>query len=323
MSVPLDLALSPYHLATREPPAMLALILGSRVVTLLPQPAAGTSREAVREAVDRAPRYLRLMESWRWSSPLWQSGVIASGLGGEEAAGELEGVYETIRTEDALAGLRPLCAGAGRRAAEGAHASLDFIAADLLRGGPDPGVNIPVSAALDRFARRHHLCVVRSGATSIAQRAEARMARRVFGVAVPILLRAGGGRIGRLRADLSEQLEALREAIGEVGSLVEEGAGPAEAGPAVDRLASAAAAYSAAFRAWAPLGATGDDENHERVTSGYVSLTGVLLPADAVLRSSCTALAAIQGVPSGSDAGPADEGRLFALVVREMSVQPE
>src|SRR5205807_856001 len=106
--VMLTLALNPYHLATREAPAMLALTLGDRVITLLPQPEQGATRAAVRAAVDECPHYLRLMESWRWSSPLWDAGVVTAGVNGERASAELAGVYRSIAQEESLTMLRPL-----------------------------------------------------------------------------------------------------------------------------------------------------------------------------------------------------------------------
>jgi hypothetical protein len=320
----LGLALSPYHLATREAPAMAALILADHVVTLMPHPAEGATRDTVRAAVKESPHYLRLMESWRWSSPLWTAGLITSGLDGDEASEELPGVYQSIAEEDSLVSLRPLTRGAEQRAAESAAKSLDHMAADFLRGGPDPGINIPVSAALDRFALRHGLCVMRSGSASIAQRAEARMGTRLFSVAVPILLRAGGGRIQILRFDLHAELSALREAIRCVlDAFATSGATAAEVAACVDTLHAASETYSAAFTKWAPTGAGGDDENAQRVTAGYVSLTGMSVPADAVLRSSRAAIRAI--VPGGRGYGvePPCEERLVALVVREMTLKPE
>lgn len=330
---------------------MLALILGSRVVTLMPHPAQGQSREAVKAAVDAAPRYLRLMESWRWCGPLWQSGVIASGIDGEEVAQELATVYSDIEHAVGLAPLRPLTRSANQRAAESPDKSLDFLAADVLKGGPDPGINIPICAALDRFAVRHHFCVVRAsgsgggspaaaagaggrggGATSLAQRAEARLATRVFSFAMPILMRAGGGRIERLRDDLAKPLNALRAAIDSaIDAALGSRGGPENADlirTRADAITLAAAAYAKAFSAWAESGgASGDDENHERVVPGYVSVTGQIMPADAVLRSSRAALHAIQATGGGgvrdADPMPVPAESLFTLTVREMTVQPE
>lgn len=317
----LELAVSPYHLATREPPAMLALMLGTSIVTLMPRPTQGDTREGVKATIAKAPRYLRLMESWRWCGGLWKSGVIRSEFSGQTPADELQGVYETIAGDDALAPLRPLTRGAQQRAGESADKALDFIAGDMLRGGPDPGINIPVSAALDRFAIRHRLCVVRSGAASVAQRVESKLARKVFGFALPIMLRAGGERIQMLRTDLAGPLDALRGEIGEMLRRIDADQTPSRVD--LDCLARAAGAFSKVFDRWAAVNATGDDENDERITTGYVSISGVVMPGDAVLRSSRAAVRAIQG-EARSEAEPLEASRnqLLAIVVREMSVQP-
>ncbi len=317
----LELAVSPYHLATREAPAMLALVLGSAIVTLLPRPSRGDTLDGVRSTVAKAPRYLRLMESWRWCGELWKSGLIRSDFAGESPADGLDDVYASIADDDAFSALRPLTRGAQQRTAESADKALDFIAGDMLRGGPDPGINIPVSAALDRFAVRHKLCVVRSGAASVAQRVESKLARKVFSVAMPILLRAGGGRVAMLRDDLVAPLEDVRSALAPLLRSIRQDAAPTRT--ELERLAGAAAAYARAFERWSPTGATGDDENDERITTGYVSVAGVVMPADAVLRSSRAAVRAIRG-DSAPDEDPLEDagGRLLALVVREMNVQP-
>ncbi len=304
---------------------MAALVLADSVVTLVPQPPTGTSRTDVRAAVRNSPRYLRLMESWRWSSPLWNSGVISSGVDDEEAACELAGVYESIASEDALAGLRPLTRGARERAAEDADKALDHIAGDLLRGGPDPGINIPIAAALDRFAARHGLCVVRAGATSIAQRAETRLGTKLFSIAMPLLVRAGGGRVQLLRNDLGTELADLRESIADV-LYAEPVARDANSHTAnVDAISDAAETYAAAFRRWAIEWAKGDDENAERICGGYVSITGMLMPADCVLRASQAAIHALSGNTPRIEFGHADKSEppVRVLMVREMTLKPE
>jgi hypothetical protein len=302
---------------------MAALILADHVVTLLPQPAEGSSRKAVGSAVVESPHYFRLMESWRWSSPLWTAGVITSGIDHDAPDADLPGVYQSIAEEDDLASLRPLTRGAEQRAAESSAKALDFMAADLLRGGPDPGINIPICAALDRFALRHNLCAVRSGISSIAQRAEARMGRRLFSIAVPILTRAGGGRIQLLRYDLHAELTALRSATEDALAAAAEHLSAPTLANRIDALHRAAEIYTAAFTQWAIQGASGDDENAERITTGFISLTAVSVPADAILRSSQAAIRAL--VPTGraqSTEAPPTTDRLLTLVIREMSVSP-
>ncbi|QKK09619.1 MAG: hypothetical protein HND58_16560 [Planctomycetota bacterium] len=72
-------AISPYHLTTREPPAMAALLLAERSVTFMPSPR-GT-REEIEQAAAESPEYVRFMETWAWSMPLWKDGLLGSAAG--------------------------------------------------------------------------------------------------------------------------------------------------------------------------------------------------------------------------------------------------
>jgi hypothetical protein len=302
---------------------MAALVLGTRSVTLMPHPSAGTSRRAVRQAVSRSPRYLRLMEAWRWSVPLWRMGVISTAADGEEACLGVPGVYDDIRNDATLAELRPLTRKADALCDEKPDAFLDAVSSDLLRGGPDPGINIPVNAALERFSRRHGLVVVRGAAGSIAQRAEARLGDKVFSFGVPVLVQAGAARLLLLRNDLEAPLRNLRRAIIE----------SFDAGAAAASLARAAAAYGEAFREWSERGlGRGDDETGVRVMTTYVGVAGMNMPADAVLRSSRAAVRSVGGyaaVSRGRNGGPRGAAEpetrpatLRTLVIREMNVTP-
>lgn len=336
LGLSLSLGVSPYHLATREPPAMAALLLGDRVVTLLPEPAAGTEREDVKRAIEDSPHYLRLMEAWRWTAPLWKDGVISGGFDGRTPAAELDGVYRTIGDETALASLRPLVRGADQRRTREPAKALDLLSADVLKGGPDPGINIPIAAALDRFCVREGVVPVRSGQASVVQRAESKLGQRVFAAAVPILMRAGAGRVRRAREELRVELAELRSAVCACAErATRPGAmGAMDADVGAREVVRSAEVFARAFTTWAPDNARGDDENQERVVCGYVSLTGMTMPGDAVLRSSRAAVRAMQG--AGVGAGGAGTGAvaeasesgqtpptMFVLIVREMNVRPE
>lgn len=329
MSSHLDIAVSPYHLATREPPAMAALLLGSTVLTLLPHPAAGTSREAVFEAVQKSPRYLRLLESWRWSTPLWKAGIISAAIQGQTPGDSLEAVYRDVKAVPGFANLRPLLGEMDRLRDENSARFLDAVSHDLLRGGPDPGISIPINAALERFSADHGLVLARGAVSSIAQRAETRLGSKLFSVGIPVLLQAGGQTVLALREDLEESLEGLRAVILDTVS-----AGVVDSA----RLHSAVAEYVADFSHWVDAGlAAGDDEDGQRVVPGFVGLMCMRMPADAVLRSSGAAVRSMGGAggewggggawrntpsaPSSSAAEPAF-GR-FTLIIREMNIKPE
>ncbi|MFN7020933.1 MAG: hypothetical protein ACK4WH_06350 [Phycisphaerales bacterium] len=321
MTLPLDIAVSPYHLATREAPAMAALVLGTSVVTFLPHPAAGTSRHAVLDAVERSPRYLRLLEAWRWSTPLWRAGIISAVIDGHAPCDAIGAVYEDVRADPAFTELRPLMSAMDRLRDENAAAYLDAMSNDLLRGGPDPGISIPVNAALERFGADHGYILARGVISSIAQRAEARLGVKVFSIGIPLLLQAGGRRLLELREDLADTLEPLRSAITDL--LSEPTSDPV-------RLQTAAAAYAADFSAWVEAGlAAGDDDTGKRVVPGYVGLNCLHMPEDAVLRSSRAAVRAMRGAWSGGEPHPPTateqhppRGR-FTIIIRELSVRPE
>ncbi len=316
----LGLAVSPYHLCTREAPVMLAVALGGSVTTLMPEPPSGASREAVGDAVIGAPRYLRLLQSWKWSGPLWSAGVLKRGAGGHACGDLLAETYRELREEDRWASLRAVTGGPHRYEA-GTLGALDALAGDMLRGGPDPGFNIPVTATLDRFASRHGLAVVRGTTASVAQRAELRMGARVAAFGIPVLLRAGGQRVLAMREDLREPLDRLRAAISQAAGQGEVGADRGADRGGADQVGACARAYGAAFEAWAATGAAGDDENGERVTTGYVGVQAMMLPADAALRSG---VAAIRAMGASVDFGGGESGqeRVLALFVRTMNARP-
>lgn len=365
---PLRLALSPYHLTTAEPAALAAVLIGSNVHTMMPAPfgfAGGErGREQVKAAVERSPGYLRLMEAWRWAAPLWEAGVIRSTFPDDSAAGDEGGgrsgdrqeVAEEVHRiwarltlpsqENAEDPLTPLRAVMRPTLYRDEREYLDRLSADLLKGGPDPGISVCIAAALDALAVKHGMAAVRAGISgspgsfsssscgapagaaggSVWQRAEAALCRRTFAVAVPVLLRASGKRILQARERLRPQLDDLRTALAAAAS---------GAADTADRLTEAAAAYTHAFRGAHAEVAEGDDDRGVRVQDGFVSLTGVLMPSDAALRSGLTAVkslgartgrpAPVRAAPTGPDDrldGPAG-AMLTALVVKRMNVRPE
>lgn len=391
------MALGPSLLSTRETPAIAALVLADRVVTLLPEPvtingasaddgAAGDSRESVRAAIDSAPSFLRLMESWRWSGPLWKAGVLGRGCGGVASQNALSTLYARIENERELAALRRWTRHVLELQREGrdasAHAANPFkhdtdtdecltdthdssghsapvlqaLCADILKGGPDPGFNIPLAAAMDAFALQHGLLSVRASIDTLTQRAESRLSRRVFTLGLPMLTRGSGRAILQLREALKAELAALRASISDAiaaerSATISTTQTPRAASPALTNsnadstLKSAAEAYSRAFEAWSRVHVPGDDDRGERLTVGYCSLSLIALPPDAVLLSAIAAMgslsprASTSASPARSSAATssprvsretstgssaqASPGVLYALVVKELNVRPE
>ncbi|MEZ6242305.1 MAG: hypothetical protein R3B57_04610 [Phycisphaerales bacterium] len=296
----LGVALSPYHLATRELPAMAAALLADRVVTLLPLPPGDESH--ARAHAEQSPAYAGVMEAWSWSAPLWEEGVLGARLHDDDAGRDLRDVLALLESRDELAELRPFIE--GRAGGLDPRTWLDGVARDLIRGGPDPGWCVPLAAAMDRFAARHGLAAARAAPTSMAQRAEERLSRRVFAFAAPMLAQAPGERIVEARRTLGAPLGALRARMSEAFAAAIEGDETSSQDAAL-RLASDA--FAQAFQdAKEELTRTPDDEDDPRVLEAMVSVTGVLLPSDAAVRSSLVALrrARGRGTPPRSNGTP-------------------
>ncbi len=319
---------SPYHITTREPPAMAALLIADRVVTMMPSPLTGHDRQNAEAAAGRVPRYLTLLKSWEWTVPLWEAGVLASGVRGSDPVEDVRTACRRIERDDRYAPLKPLMRPGLFDTDEG---YLDSISRDLLKGGPDPAICVPISAAMDRFALRHDLLPLRSEAVSIAQRAEERLGERVFALAVPILLRSGARGLLLARDRLSTELAGLRRAI---GAAMHDAPGPAN-GHVGGGLPAAARAYAEAFeRRLDDLmrdEAASPNDDGERFTAGTVAMIGVRLPIDAVLRSSVEAYESAAGARAGLHGARADralvesdplEGKTFvSLVVRPLGAR--
>jgi hypothetical protein len=269
-------ALSPYHLTTREPVAMAALLLAERVVTLLPRPIRG--RREAENAAERVPRYLDLMLSWRWSQPLWEAGVICASLDGHEAAADVQEAHAQVVSEERFSRLRGL------------------MRPDLLETED-------------------------SAPSSVAQKAEAALGSRVFAFVIPALLQASADRVLEARELMEPELAILRDALNE--ELGAPGATNGRPNRGSTRLVEAVGAYSDAFERNREL-LTEPDDDEVRVIEGAISVTGIMLPADAVLTSS---LAALEAMGSGraelpiappSVPGSLDRPRFLALMVKAL-----
>ncbi|MBX3382892.1 MAG: hypothetical protein KF864_05225 [Phycisphaeraceae bacterium] len=275
----MDIVVSPYHLTTREAPAMAALLLARRVYTLLPAPLdAPHDAGAATAAAQRVPTYKQLIQSWEWTSPLWREGLICPGVENDTPAADMHDVGERIATEEPLAPLRNFT-----------HASLydsersylGALAGDLLKGGPDPGISVPLAAGLDRFAARQGMIVARSAAASVAQRVEEHMGLNPRACILPILLQASAPRILHAREILADVLSAL-------WNFDMPAPGAPAGGPLNKQLV---AEYCRAFDQRRDEIFDDAIDDDVRVIEGAATLTLLTLPADAVLTSSLRAMA--------------------------------
>lgn len=299
---------------------MAALLLADRVVTLMPgiHAADGSPRGA--HAVRQSPRYVAFMDSWRWSMPLWKSGVIVSDVGGDRGGPDVRAACDRVEAHAELAPLRVFMKPGF---AQDHVRFLDAAARDVLKGGPDPAFSVPMAAGLDRFACRHGLIVARADATSLSQKAEAALAVPIASVAVPFLSQAGGESLTRARDTLAAPLAALRRAV--------DAAAESDRPAPRSALAPAAADYARAFDASLPDLSSAGDADDIRLVPALAMLSFVRLPCDAALRSSAAAARTIVrtvapevasrapvGAPERAPvlAEPLDSGRVLAMVVK-------
>jgi hypothetical protein len=296
------IAVSPYHLTTREVPAMAALLLGRRVVTMVPVPvddAGGVGGFSAMQTAARIPTYRKFVESWSWTTPLWKREILSFAHASQNCADDMWAAAQHIEDEPGCAGLRHFLK---HHEFPDPAAYLSAVAADLLKGGPDPGISLPVVAGLDRFATRHALAVARSRPTSLAQQAESRMGEAVTTIAVPVLLQATAERVLHYREVLCAELEALRGAMARLAD-PESGAMPT-AGDAA-RLESAAHALADAVEARREELAMGAGDDDVRVVEGVATLTLARLPWDAAISSSVRAMDSLHAAPAGAGWGEA------------------
>ena len=306
-------AVSPYHLTTREAPAMAALLLAERVLTIVPAPEGAPP--SARSAGARIPGYASFMSTWSWTIPLWKAGIIANELDGANAVHDMHAISGMVDHDETLAPLRRFM---HSELYEDERAYLSALAADVLKGGPDPGINVPVAAGLDRFAARHDLFVARAQPTSVVQVTEARMGESLGSVALPILLQADADRILHAREVLAGPLDALWTAYASVNDA-----------DGSDSLREAATLYADAFRARFDDVSADCADDDVRMIEGTVIINAMRLPADVVLRSSLAAVEGMDRAPRPRQPGslPAlynqDAGRSFiSLFIKPLGASP-
>lgn len=313
----MKLLVSPYHLTSREAPMMAAALLARQLYTFMPVPEQ-LGPSDVQLAMRRSPRYMRMLESWRWAVPLFMSGLAhtldepgpPAGLR-TDAAADVRAAAERMSTDPSYGEIRTFLHDdlfANERA------YLDTISQDVLKGGPDPGVSIPVAAGLDAFAAAHSMLVMRAGApaasgpgASLAQRVEGVLGTVLFSFAMPILTEASANMLLDVRDELSQELATLRAALTDALAVsrveahhqaTRASAGPKAAGGANAVNAAADSAelrrvageYARAFEVVTRDLIGHDDDSGRRVTAGTVSVIGKRLSVESAIVSSVAAL---------------------------------
>lgn len=255
---------------------MAAMLLAGRALTYLPRSLepAGASRDA---AIG-SPGFRRVMSAVAWATPMIESGVLATSMDGEDAAGDFADARQRIEDDPGLAPLRRFVE---TRPDPDPGRAVERLARDLTRSGPDPSISVPLAAALDAMAERHAYAVVRVDGPSLAQRAERAREHTLFACSVPVLVQASTERVLETRRRLERELDEFRRAIEScTDGLGDEGL-----------VREAGAAYADAYDRERPhIERLEDDPDDPLTRSAEIVLTGVAHTPDHAL--SCSALAA-------------------------------
>ncbi|HVZ94201.1 MAG TPA: hypothetical protein VG797_06800 [Phycisphaerales bacterium] len=299
MRDPFVVILSPYDLSRQTSAAMSALLLADQVVTFLPLPAGGAAASDISAAFNHSPRYERFMDSWRWTRPLWrEANIVAAAHGDLDPLDDIHDVAMTVQARPELVPLLPLL-NESLFADDATY--LDTVSRDLL-GGMDPGIYLPLSAGLERFASRASLPLLRTLNGGAADRGCRSLTRVAARIEVPILLDASGELILHARRALHNPLNELLAALSHECHVIHDVTHGVD-----DSLPRAASAYTAAFTESVGDSSLIDDEAGRRARPALISLAVGAMPSDATLRSAAAALGA-----TGKHAAPKPGGTIVA-----------
>lgn len=239
--------LSPYDLTARAPSVMAGLLLADEAATVVPAPM-HEPPETDPQTGGEMQQVAFLLESWRWTAPLWQAGVLSPGLGGVALLEQVERVREEIMRMPEETALRRILERFDRT--DDSVRFYDAVSRDFMRAGTEPGVSVPIAVALERFAIATGSLLARAPAASVTERLEERGVTGLLSLTVPCVMGASGEGLLIMRDLLGEALDALRGAIDEGVDLIRS-AGHAEDLNAMsdEVLAPAARAFHEAFRA--------------------------------------------------------------------------
>lgn len=310
--------ISPYDLTHRAPGALAALLIADAAATIIPIARAWTADDPD-AAVEESPALGRMLETWRWATPLWTAGI----LGPTDAAGH-SGVALVAEAAEAIgdAAAHPVLARIAPKQNIADRSRLaENLCLDIVRGGRNPALSVPVAAALERFAADAGWPIVLCPTGSVVGGIEHRLATPIAGVDIPAPIAASGEALLLLRERMAPELEALRAALAETIAAARSGAPQSDIAE-FERTALAPAGASVCEAA-AEL--VPDRARGRSAEWSVIRWTVSVLPQDAMVRAAEIAAMQLVGSPvrPGATPGGATMGTLgrpgaIAMVVRPL-----
>ncbi|GAB4544464.1 MAG: hypothetical protein Tsb0013_01630 [Phycisphaerales bacterium] len=293
-------AVSPYEFHARAVGVYAALTLSDRVLTPLPTDGAGDTSTLRPEDL---PRTLETAREWAWSAPLWRERVLTPAIGSSSPLEDIGAVCDEIEAVEAWSDIRPMV---DARLFEEPRARLEAIARDLKHGGVNPGVSIPVSCGLARFAGRHGSLMFRSPATSTVTKLEAQSTTVRARCAAPVLEGVNAATIVAVRDTLASSLAGLRDAMTETVETIRTAGVTAEDLRGVERevLMPASESYAREFADHRRVLCERAEDEGCRYRVRSLTLSFGAADPDGVLRAAAAAARSLRGPRSrGSRAG--------------------
>lgn len=287
----LELVLSPYDLTARSAAAVAACVLADRVITLMPGPGKDLPKDPAALARRGTPAFERLAEAWDWSGPLWRSGAIIAGMNGDAVAESVRSQRIGIERSADLGVLASLI----RRtdAGEDDGARFDAICRDLVTGGINPSVTVPMGAAVESFASERGVTLVRGASKSLTGRIEKSGERVVFRMSMTCVIEADASDLVALRSAVGESAREFRSALGGLLRATSQGAGQGAIASALAAADAGRTEFEAALEERVEQRRRGASFSGQRIKVSRVTLTGSLAEWGGSVRAAGVAAAAL------------------------------
>ncbi|MBL8747330.1 MAG: hypothetical protein JNK58_13375 [Phycisphaerae bacterium] len=205
--------LSPYEIGSASPAAAAAMLLArddAGVLAVQPSPFESGGGERARELSMEAPSFGRLIEAQRWAGPLWRGGLIRAAETGRALAEMIETSRAELRADPSLSPVRNVIA---NREPENEASFIESLSRDLLRGGSDPAVSLPLVSVTERLAARAEAALVCGEAAGMIWKPRVGSGAGLS-FSIPVPIGANGAALLEWRDALAKPLSVLRESLG-------------------------------------------------------------------------------------------------------------
>lgn len=209
----MQLLLSPYEISASSPAATAAMLLGNDhagVLAVQPGPFAEVTPERARELAMLAPSFARLLDAWSWTGPLWRGGLVRAAGSGRALADMIARSRAELTADPALTAAHSVLG----TIADDETAFVEALSRDLIRGGSDPALSLPLVSVAERLAAESESALICGDAAGLIWKPRLG-AGPALSFSIPLPLGASGDELLNWRESLASPLTSLRESLAE------------------------------------------------------------------------------------------------------------